>query len=163
LAHGAACWICGGLGERQIPLKPWGLPDGRSVCRVCVRRLIVWVRASRDRGSVAGLASIWPVAHGAEQAGDDASSGLKDLLVTDVSDALKGGDDSLRASVALAYVELGLVLESVHTFATLDPSAIEAERLSERLLESLLWRLLDEAMIAPGARELLEAALYPPE
>ncbi len=163
MASQLPCWICDGRGERQIALRPGGNPDGRSVCRVCIRRLMAWVRGPVASGDGATLETVWPkVASPAAFAdGEEWREDIRQAVKQRVVEALPGADDADRARVALAFVEMGFLWDGLEALATLSPEAAEAEQVSDRALTSLLSRLLGREQLAPEAAERLQALLYP--
>ncbi|MFN7134029.1 MAG: hypothetical protein ACK4N5_18270 [Myxococcales bacterium] len=158
------CWICDGRGERQIVLRPGGNPDGRTLCRVCIRRLLAWVRRPISGGDGSMLEAVWPRATAVFDIadGEEWREDVRQAIKQRVMEALATEDDAGRARVALAFLETGFVWDALESLATVNPDAVEAELLSDRLLTSLLSRLLARHELAPGAGERLQGLLYPP-
>jgi hypothetical protein len=152
-----ACWVCAGRGAGQVSLRPDGQRDGRSVCRVCTRRLVDWLAAlPAPRGP--HLAAIWPLAD-REPAAEPEGASPRAALLESLAAALPALDDAGKLATAVSLLDLGLWRPAVDALAATSPDA--ASGAGERVLTSLLTRLLDVRAMSANASELLEQAIYP--
>lgn len=154
----AACWICSGRGEGQVVLRPDGRADGRKVCHVCARRLLQYLGAVPAEHRVEWLSPLWPGLAGGDAPEEPEHLAAWTLFRETVSASLAGVDACERCRVALGYLELGSLAQAFEALGLSEPTC---DGLNDRLLTSLLSRLLHPAALAPGAQEALEQVLYP--
>ncbi len=154
------CWVCRSRGGSQVILRPDGAADGRRLCRVCARRLVGWLRELPADGREAALQRVWPHAAAPEPVPADAEErSAREACLESIAAALPGADDALRLAVASGLAELGLTARALSALSLAEPASVEAA--SDRVLTSLLSRLLHPAEVARDASLALDAALYP--
>jgi hypothetical protein len=143
-------------------MRPGGVPDGRRVCRVCLRRLLAWLHSLSEPDLAASIAALWASGQPAAQPeGEEWRAAVQEVFTRRVREGLGAADDVGRVQVSIAYLEMKLPGEALGALARVAPEALDADLLPERLLTSLLSRLFDEQALAEGARERIQAALYP--
>ncbi|MBI5545653.1 MAG: hypothetical protein HY901_17335 [Deltaproteobacteria bacterium] len=157
---GVECWLCTGRGQGQVRLRPDGAADGRRLCRVCARRMLDWLRDVPAAERAAALAAVWPSTTAAPMAEVDADvTATRAAFLESVSAALPGMDDAARLAASIGYLEMGLWGPALQILPLVDPLFVEGA--GDRVLTTLFSRLLHQSALGPGARELLERALYP--
>lgn len=156
---GAQCWLCDGRGQSQIVLRPDGKADGRKVCRVCVRRLFVWLGAIAPDGRAQALAPAWLGLASPEPGVDAEVAAVREAVCSPVRAALPELDAAGRLDVATSLWDLDLRERAFEALALVAPD--DAAAALDRRLTSLLSRLLHPAALSPQAREVLERAIYP--
>jgi len=143
-------------------LRPGGAPDGRRVCRPCVRRVLAYLDEVVRQQGLAALAPIFPLAAegpALSASGEEWRAQVRDLFGVGVLDELGGLDDGARAGVAIAYLAMGMWPEALMALSRVAPEAAVDGRLTDRALVSLLTRLLDPAALAADGRAALASAL----
>ncbi|HEY3445012.1 MAG TPA: hypothetical protein VGK67_01565 [Myxococcales bacterium] len=154
------CWVCGGRGGSQVILRPDGAADGRRFCRVCTRRLVLWLHQLPAESRGASLARIWPATAVPEPLPTDPEELVTRAACLDsIAAALPAADEATRLNVAIGFSEMGLTARALATLSAADPASVEVA--ADRVLTSLLSRLLHPGELAPDAGLVLDALLYP--
>jgi hypothetical protein len=129
------------------------------VCTVCVRRLFSWLQALHGDALAAAAAPVWPAAGVADPPGEPEVDSARTACRESIARALPTQDPAGRVSIAISFLEMGLVPWALEALAGTDPSV--ATLSGYRALTSLLSRLLHPEVLAPDGREQLERVLYP--
>jgi hypothetical protein len=143
-------------------MRPGGVPDGRRVCRVCLRRLLAWLHSLPETDLATSAAALWAERQpAAVPEGEGWRAAVREAFTRRVREALGAEDEPGRVQICIAYLEMRMPGEALEALARVAPEALDAGLLSERMLASLLSRLLDEHALAEGARERIQSTLYP--
>ncbi|MGC4113553.1 MAG: hypothetical protein QM765_02585 [Myxococcales bacterium] len=154
------CWVCRGRGGSQVILRPDGAADGRRFCRVCTRRMVAWLQGLTEESKAAVLPRIWPATALPEPMPPEPDAlATREICLDSIAAALPASDDATRLNVAMGFAEMGLTARALSTLALADPAAVEVA--TDRVLASLLSRLLHPAGLTHDAGLVLDAMLYP--
>ncbi len=155
------CWLCGRREADLLTLRPGGEPDGRRVCRPCVRRLLAYFQEVVQQRGLGALALIFPVAAEvpALTPGEEWRAEVRALFGAGVIADLGSQDENTRAGVAIAYLAMGMWPEAIAALSRVPPEAALDGRLTDRALVSLLSRLFDSSTLAPEGRAELASTL----